>query len=62
MVTVDGEIIPATNYTYESGLLTLPTGGGTSITVPAATITQNPTTGETVVTPGTIVITVSGTI
>ena len=61
-VTVDGEIIPATNYTYESGLLTLPTGGGTSITVPAATITQNPTTGETVVTPGTIVITVSGTI
>ena len=61
-VTVGGEIIPATNYTYENGLLTLPTGTGFTMVVPAATITQDATTGEVTVTPGTLVITVSGTI
>ena len=61
-VTVGGEIVPATDYTYENGLLTLPTGEELSMTVPAATVTQDPATGEVTVTPGTLVITVSGTI
>ncbi len=61
-VTVGGEIVPATSYTYENGLLTLPTGDGFSMTVPAATVTQDPVTGEVAVTPGVLVITVSGTI
>ncbi len=61
-VTVGGEIVPATNYTYENGLLTLPTGDDFSMTVPAATVMQDPATGEVTVTPGVLVITVSGTI
>ena len=54
-----------TDYTYDSttGLLTLfGYNAGTAIDLPAATIAQNPTTGEVTVTPSTLVITVSGTI
>lgn len=61
-VTVGGEIVPETNYTYENGLLTLPTGEEFSMTIPAATVTQDTTTGEVTVTPGTLIITVSGVI
>ncbi len=61
-VTVDGQPVPATDYTYENGLLTLPTGGSYEITVPAATVTENPETGEVTVIPGTLVITVEGTL
>lgn len=61
-VTVGGQTVPATSYTYENGVLTLPTGDDFPITVPAATITQDPVTGNVTVTPGTLVITVVGTI
>ena len=61
-VTVDGQTVPATSYTYENGVLTLPTGEDFPITVPAATITQDSATGNVTVTPGTLVITVTGTI
>ena len=61
-VTVDGQPVPATDYTYESGLLTLPTGPSYEMTVPAATITQNSETGEVAVVPGILLITVSGTL
>lgn len=61
-VTVDGQTVAATNYTYENGLLTLPTGGAFTMTVPAATVTQDPTTGAVSIIPGTLVITVVGTI
>ena len=61
-VVVNGATVPATNYTYASGLLTLPTGGAYEMTVPAATITEDPVTGAVTVTPGVLVITVTGTI
>ncbi len=47
------------NYTQASGLFTSGTG---QITVPAATYTQDPTTGATIVTPGTATLVVSGTV
>ena len=61
-VMADGQVIPSSNYMYTDGLLTLPSGTGYSLTVPAASISQNPTTGVVTVSPGTLVITVSGTI
>ena len=50
-----------TGYTYDetSGAFTTIAG---QITVPAATFTQNPTTGVVTTTPGVTVLTVSGTI
>lgn len=61
-VSVDGVAVPATDYTYENGLLTLPTGNSYEMTVPAATVTEDPATGTVTVTPGTLLITVTGTI
>ncbi len=61
-VTVDGQPVAETDYSYENGLLTLPSGGDFEMTVPAATVTQNPVTGAIVVTPGTLTIVVTGTI
>ena len=61
-VTVGGLPVPATDYTYENGLLTLPTGTNYQMTGPAATITQDPATGVVTVNPGTLLITVTGTI
>ena len=61
-MTVNGQTVAATDYTYENGLLTLPTGTAYQLTVPAATITQDPNTGISTVIPGTLLITVTGTI
>lgn len=61
-VTVGGQTVSPNDYTYENGLLTLPTGEGFSITVPAASVTTDPVTGAVTTTPGTLVITVTGTI
>ena len=61
-VTVDGVPVPATDYTYENGFLTLPTGSAYEMTVPAATVTEDPETGEVTVVPGTLLITVEGTL
>ena len=61
-VTVDGQPVETTDYTYENGLLTLPTGTSYEMTVPAATVTENPETGEITVIPGTLLITVEGTL
>lgn len=60
-VTVNGDTLSEGEYTYneETGLFTIPAG---LITVPAASFVQNPQTGEWTVTPGTTVITVTGTI
>lgn len=49
------------NYTYDEATGTFTTLEG-QITVPAATFTQDPTTGEWVVTPGTTTIVVVGTV
>ena len=61
-VTVDGENVPETGYNYVSGVLTLPSGTGSEITVPAATYTSAPVTGEVSVTPGHISVIVTGTV
>ena len=61
-VSVDGAVVPATNYTYTGGVLTLPSGAGYSMTVPAATVSTDPTTGVVTVMPGVLTVTVTGTI
>lgn len=61
-VTVGGQTVSSSDYTYTGGLLTLPSGSTFKMTVPAATISQDPTTGVVTSTPGTLVITVTGTI
>ena len=61
-VSIDGRTaVEGTDYTYDgtSGLFSSIAG---AITVPAAQYSQNPQTGEWTVTPGTAVITVSGTV
>lgn len=50
-----------TNYTYDRTTGTFATLAG-QLTVPAATFTQNATTGEWTVQPGTALLTVTGTI
>ncbi len=62
-VQVNGVAVPATDYTYENGVLTLPTTpGATELSLPPATITQDPVTGEVTVTPSTLTVTVTGII
>jgi len=60
-VTYNGAVWPDTNYTYSqlTGLFQTTPG---QITVPAATFSQNPTTGQWTVTPGVTIIKVTGTI
>ena len=59
-VTFNGQE-KTTGYTYDetTGVLTIQAG---TVTVPAATVSQDPATGEYAVVPGTAVITVTGTI
>lgn len=62
-VSVDGVVIPQTDYSYVNGTLTLPNeGSATELVVPAATFTQNPTTGIFEVIPGRLEIVITGTI
>ncbi len=49
------------NYTYNEATGLFRTNEG-QITVPEATFTQNPATGEWTITPGTVTITVTGTV
>ena len=61
-VKMDGTTLTAvTDYTYDELTGEFETVAGV-ITVPAATFTQNPTTGVITTTPGTVTLTVSGTI
>ncbi len=61
-VTLNGTVLSQTgNYTYDATTGRFETVAGV-ITVPAATVTQNPATGAYSVTPGTTVVTVTGTI
>lgn len=60
VVTYNGTTLTeGTDYTYENGVFTLLNG---IISVPAATYTQDPATGVIVTTPGTAVVTVTGTV
>jgi uncharacterized repeat protein (TIGR01451 family) len=61
-VTLDDVTVDPSNYTYENGTLTLPTGEDYTISVPKATFEQDPATGEVTITPSSVVIVVSGTI
>ncbi|MBQ7897392.1 MAG: hypothetical protein IJ323_03105 [Clostridia bacterium] len=59
-VTYNGEALTeGTDYTYENGVFTTVNG---VITVPAATYTRDPATGNLVITPGVSVLTVTGTV
>ncbi len=61
-VTLDGAVWPLTdNYTYDEATGRFSTVAG-RVTVPAATVTQDPVTGAYSITPGVTVLTVSGTI
>ncbi len=62
-VIFNGEEIPATDYSYVVGVLTIPgEGSSLDLTVPASTCEQDPATGVITATPGKIQIIVSGTI
>jgi len=63
-VTVNGTPLAAADYSYSqtNGILTAPIGTATSITVPAATFTQNATSGIVTVNPGVTQILVTGTL
>ena len=61
-VTVDGVLIPATDYDYIGGTLTLPNETGDEITIPAATFSIDSETGEVLVEPGHVQIIITGTI
>ena len=60
-VTLNGEALPPTAYTYDetTGVFTTVTG---VITVPAATFTQDAVTGVWIATPGITTLTVTGTV
>ena len=60
--SLNGSILTAvTDYAYDGSTGVFSTVAG-RITVPAATFTQDPTTGAYTVTPGTTILTVSGTV
>jgi len=59
-VQVNGTVVDPAEYTYANGLLTLPDGTVLTLSLPAATFTQNPATGEVTVTPSTETIIVTG--
>lgn len=62
-VQLNGTIVPATDYTYENGVLTLPISpASTVLTLPPATITQDTTTGVVSIEPSTLTVTVTGVI
>ena len=62
-VWVDQEPVSPGDFQYTGGSLTLPSPGSSySITIPAATFTADPGTGVQMVTPGTVSVTVQGTI
>ena len=60
-VTLNGDSLPPTAYTYDEATGLFTTTAGT-ITVPAATFTQDPQTGVITATPGITTLTVPGTI
>ncbi len=61
-VFINGDVVDPADYTYAGGLLTLPAGSGTELSLPAATLIQDPVTGEITVVPSTLDITVTGTL
>ena len=60
-VTLNGETMPATDYTYDetTGVFTTTAG---AVTVPGATYTTDPVTGAITTTPGVATLTINGTV
>ena len=56
----NGVLLEGTAYSYENGTLTVPATA--TDTIPAATFTRDATTGEVVVTPGTVEYVITGVI
>lgn len=62
-VTLNGTVVDASDYSYQNGNFRLPASNSAlEITVPAATFSQDATTGVVTTTPGTATIVISGTI
>ena len=61
-VSRDGTLLPANEYSYVDGTLTVPAGTTTAVSVPAATFARDATTGIVTVTPGMVEYTITGTI
>lgn len=62
-VTVDGTVLSAADYDYTNGVLTLPgPASAYSLSIPAATFTQDAATGAVTINPGVVTIVVTGTI
>ena len=59
-VSRNGVLLDATAYLYENGTLTVPPTA--TDTIPAASFTRDATTGEVVVTPGTVEYVITGVI
>lgn len=59
-VSRNGVLLVGTDYLYENGTLTVP--ATPTDTIPAATFTRDATTGEVVVTPGTVEYVITGVI
>ena len=60
-VQLNGVTQPGTDYTYIGGVLTYPVAGASqTLSLPAATITQDPTTGVVSIVPSSLTITVTG--
>ena len=60
-VTIDGTSVPTDGFSYEDGILTLPIGTQT-LSVPAATFTQEASTGAVSIVPGVTTVVVTGNI
>lgn len=61
-VSRDGTLLLGTDYSYDSGTLTVPSATATQLTIPPATFTQDPTTGIISITPSVVEYTITGTI
>lgn len=61
-VSRDGTLLLGSDYTYADGTLTVPSSTAASITVPAASFTQDATTGVISITPSVVEYTITGTV
>ena len=61
-VTVNGA--PITDFTFENNTLTVPAQGSTqtALSVPAASFTQDPSTGAITVVPGMLTVVMTGVV
>ena len=60
-VQLNGVTQPTAAYTYENGVLTYPAeGAAQTLSLPAATIVQDPITGQVSITPSSLTISVTG--